>query len=467
MLLCVLYCAQAGTLPVSVAYHASDAVLQNPYIGSVVWATDKSRHEQPFTLVYADLTWADFEPEQGQYDFASFERKNQFARWRAEGKHLIFRFVLDVPGDKAHRDIPNWLFQATGQDGTQYNVSYGRGYSPNYANPVLIRAHVDAIAAIGERYGDDPFVAYVELGSLGHWGEWHVHQKLGLMPNAAVRDQYVLPYIDAFPNAYLMMRRPFAIAADYGLGLFNDTAGEPDSTNAWLDWIQNGGNYESPDGRGALVPTPDAWQSAPIGGELSTILTHEALLRDDFQQTLSLFIQSHTSWIGPGSFADIAQNGKDQTALDDINRTIGYRLRVARCDVSETAAGDVQVTLYWTNDGIAPFYFDWQPTLSVLDAAGSETLLPLDLNLIDVLPELTVSVSVALPPQTGAYTLRVGIVDPTTGEPGVALAMQASQDGLWYELMQVQVSKKIEHLLVGSIYLVSTARINPTPFDTW
>ena len=432
-------CLPAGAQTVSAAYPKSDDVLVNPYIGNAVWASDRTAHEQPFTLVYADLTWADFEPEQGQYDFETFEKKNQFERWRAEGKHLIFRFVLDVPGDSAHRDIPSWLYQATGQDGTQYSVSYGRGYSPNYNNSVLIEAHARAIAALGARYGNDPFFAYVELGSLGHWGEWHVHQKLGQMPNADVRSRYVLPYIDAFPHAFIMMRRPFAIAADLGLGLFNDTAGDPDSTETWLDWIQTGGDYESPDGKHALVPMPDAWQSAPVGGELSTFIAHEELLRDSFQQTVSLFTQSHTSWIGPGSFSDIQLGGNDQAALDALNRMIGYRLRVSQCELTVTQTGETQITLYFVNGGIAPFYFDWQPALSLLDADGKETLCPLALDLRDVLPDTTVPVTVALRPQTGSYTLRAGILDPATGQPGVALAMQAEQDGLWYELLKLQV----------------------------
>jgi hypothetical protein len=425
--------ADADTL----TYPASGDVLQNPYIGNAVWANEKNRHQQPFDLVYADLTWAEFEPEQGVYDFASFEKENQFALWRSEGKHVILRFVLDVPGNRSHRDIPDWLYDTIGGDGTAYATSYGKGFSPDYENETLIRAHAEAVAALGERYGDDPFIAFVELGSLGHWGEWHLHQKIGLMPEESIRDRYVLPYIDAFPGALIMMRRPFGIAAEYGLGLFNDAAGEPNSTETWLGWIESGGDYESVDGRSALVAMPDAWQTAPIGGELSTSIAREALLRELFAQTLSLFVSSHTSWIGPGSFSDIARNGRDQAALDLISLTIGYRLRVARCDVQLASSGETQVTLYWTNDGVAPFYFGWQPALLLTDAQGKEIMLPLDLDLIDVLPETTVSVGATIPPQAGAYTVWVGILDPATDEPGVALAMDVNQSGLWYELVRL------------------------------
>jgi beta-galactosidase GanA len=103
--------------------------------------------------VYANLLWSDFEPDEGAYDFKAFEKANHFDFWRREGKHLILRFVMDQPGSKSHRDIPDWLYDKTGKDGQAYKTSYGRGYSPNYENPVLLQAHKKAIEALGSATG--------------------------------------------------------------------------------------------------------------------------------------------------------------------------------------------------------------------------------------------------------------------------------------------------------------------------
>ena len=35
------------------------------------------------------------------------------------------------------------------------------------------------------------------------------------------------------------MRRPFASAEKYGLGLYNDMTGQPEATQSWLGWINN------------------------------------------------------------------------------------------------------------------------------------------------------------------------------------------------------------------------------------
>lgn len=421
--------AQASTLRFT--YEASDAELINPYMGNAIWAAEEDEHEQPFTLVYANLTWAELEPIEGTYDFGAFEERCQFDKWRAVGKRMILRFVMDLPGEKKHADIPDWLRKRT--KGDFYKVSYGRGYCPDYADEALIAEHKKVIAALGERYDGDPFVAFVELGSLGHWGEWHINDGAGQMPPEDVRDRYARAYTDAFAHTYLLMRRPFAFAAQNGLGLYNDAAGRPDSTQIWLDWIENGGAYDATDEPNALAPMPDAWKTQPIGGELATSMEAEEYLLDGLEETISLFVRSHASWIAPGSFVDVERGGDMQAALDELMRKLGYRLRIETASVGE----DGSLTLAWTNDGCAPFYFDWQPCVRLRRADGTRTVLALDMKLSDVLPGETLSATVSLPALTGAAVVEAAILDPLTGRPGVALAMHAACEDGWYRLFEM------------------------------
>lgn len=442
----LLNAISASAVTVSVTYPESGRELVNPYMGSAAWANDESKREQPFTLVYANLLWSDFEPKEGVYDFKSFESANHFDKWRQDCKHMIIRFVMDQPGNKSHRDIPDWLYLATGKDGEAYKTSYGRGYSPNYENPVLIEAHKKAIAALGERYGQDPFIAYVELGSLGHWGEWHVHDKLHPLPRSVIRDLYVAPYLAAFPKARLLMRRPFVIAAQYNMGLYNDASGDAESTETWLTWIEQGGTYNQTGEEKALSPMADAWRHAPIGGELTTSTEKTELLENGMlDDVLHLFELSHTSWIGPGSFVDVKRDGEHQKALDQLNRKIGYRLRVAACEVSQTNDGSVIIDLTWTNDGIAPFYFDWIPSLRILGEDGSETVIPIDMRLEDLQPGVTVPVRLSLNRTTllpkGKCTVYTGIIDPATEDAGIELAMDTARQGDWYELLHLKFAQ--------------------------
>lgn len=64
------------------------------------------------------------------------------------------------------------------------------------------------------------------------------------MPLEEVREQYVKVWPEAFPNAMILMRRPFCSAKNYGFGLYNDMAGHPEDTKTWIEWIENGGVYD-------------------------------------------------------------------------------------------------------------------------------------------------------------------------------------------------------------------------------
>lgn len=441
-LLCMLTPSFAQGITVGISFPKSDAVLSNPYIGNVVWANSTYERSQPFTMVYADLTWADFEPEKGDYRFEDFEERNNFSYWREQGKHMVFRFVLDKPGDKKHIDIPQWLYDAMEGDGEYYNISYGHGFNPNYENLILIQAHKKAIEALAGRYGEDDMIAFIELGSLGHWGEWHVHSKLTPLPLEEIRDQYVSHYVKAFSNTYLMMRRPFTHALKYNLGLYNDTSASPDSTEEWLDWIENGGPYSHTGEEDGLVAMQDAWRTVPIGGELSTSYSATKLLGEMFDSTLSLFTLSHSSWIGPGSFADIDTDSEYQDKLESLLRVLGYRLRISHMDISEVSSGIVQFSITWRNDGIAPFYFDWLPCLLVEGETGEKQIYPLKGNIRDVQPDSQCTMHLTLSKQelpAGRCQIYAGIINPATDEPGIALAMTVQSKDNWHHLADLMV----------------------------
>lgn len=417
----------------------------NPLMGWTPWAyTEKS--SQPHTLVYADLTWRDFEPQEGIFDFAAFEEKQQLARWRSEGKRIVFRFVADAPGEEAHMDIPDWLFKKIGGDGDFYDNEYGKGFSPNYANPLLIQYHHLAIKALGDRYGKDGFFAFVELGSLGHWGEWHENSELRQLPPENIRDLYVYDYAYAFPDTHLLMRRPFTVAEKLGLGLYNDMTGDIQSTNTWLDWIENGGDY-LPDEKNTLVPMPDGWKKAPVGGEQSPDISNEKAYGVDLEITLQLLKESHTTFIGPGGGYDVEFNGALQSGIDQVLSTIGYRLYIDRAEMPlYVKFGDkAQIKLYFANDGIAPFYYDWPFRLYLFDESGkvlAEYLLPLDVR--EILPDTICPVNFALPVgdlKNGRYGIGVALIDPLTGQPSIKLANENTRSDLIMNIGSFEVKR--------------------------
>ena len=408
------------------SYTASSEAFSNPLMGWAPWATIE-QSLQPHTLVYADLKWRDFEPHEGVYDFDYFETRNQLARWRAAGSRVVLRFVMDVPGHEAHMDIPDWLYEQIEGQGDFYDVPYGKGFSPDYTHPILIEKHRQVISALGQRYGGDDFIAFIQLGSLGHWGEWHVRSGsiIRPLPGEAIRDQYVQHYIAAFPNTHLLMRRPFNIAAREGLGLYNDMTADLKATQTWLEWIAEGGDYSQTGELNALSPMPEGWQLAPIGGEQTGSMSDEEIYEQYLDQTVTLLKASHTTFIGPGGPYKIPASSSLQPGINRVLASIGYRLAISKARLPKWVLWGRHVSLRMdmSNMGIAPFYYEWPLAVIVLDEAGRQVeVVRLEADIRQVLPGDTLRIQTQLPIDgltDGNYTIAAAILDPLIGQPAV------------------------------------------------
>ena len=403
-------------------FEATDEVFGNPVMGYAPRA-EYDEVPQDVTLLYVDVTWREWEPERGIYDRQAVAQENQLDRWRAEGRHIVLRFVCDLPGDQAHRDIPDWLFEECG--GQDYDMEYGKGCSPHYNDARMVAYHAQAVQALGEWLGGDGLVAYIELGSLGHWGEWHVNRSAGIepLPEEAVRDAYVEPWLAAFPHAKLLMRRPFNIASREGLGVYNDMTGEPEDTEEWLDWLAHGGAYTQTGEENALAAMPQVWKGAPVGGEFTSSIPMGELIGSQLARTLALMERSHVTFLGP----KMAKEEEGVQGRSAVLGAMGYRLGVTQARL-RAAQGGTMLELRWQNTGAAPLYWDWPVRVSVYDRRGAllETA-DVEIALSQLLPGMSMATQTLLTADglsrrdRAGCTVALGIIDPLTGEPAVRL----------------------------------------------
>lgn len=408
-------------------YKESQAAFGNPLMGYApsAWYNEVS---EDISLLYMDITWAELEPEEGVYNWASIDEENQISRWRKEGKHLVFRFVCDIPGEEAHMDIPEWLYEKSGKAGKWYDGEYGKGFAPDYNNPTIISCHEQAVKALGEHFGQDGLISYVELGSLGHWGEWHVNYSEGIqrIPREAVREKYILPWTEAFPDARILMRRPFASAEKYGFGLYNDMTGQLEATQSWFDWINNGGKYDQTGEKNVIVPMKDFWKTAPSGGEFTSSLSMEEMLDTNLSGTVEMIREAHTTFLGPKI--------PDENYVDgykEVLKNMGYRLWISMAELKNTAKGS-RLKLTWENSGVAPMYKEWPVYVYIEDESGKLVEKSrISIKISSLLPGEKATTLTALETERlnslleKGYRLSVGIEDPMTEFPCVRFAMEA------------------------------------------
>lgn len=422
LLAALVFLWKSGENNVKIKYEKSGAVLDNPFMGFAANADYVEAAEQT-RMVYVDITWREWEPERGVYAYEQVASDNHLERWISEGKQIVLRFVCDIPGPSDHLDIPDWLYEETGGDGTHYVGGLGMGYSPNYENAQLIRYHGETVAALGDYFQGSGALAYVELGSLGHWGEWHVSGDGRLaMPGDGTAADYVQPYVEAFPQAKILMRRPYAIGKENSFGIYNDMTGAAEDTAEWLDWIAEGDTHAVP----SVTANAAMWERAPVGGEFTSSIPMETMLGDGLQDTLELIRSSHMSFLGPKCPTVGYENY--QEAIDAVKGQLGYRFYVPQMQLKKSLfAKNATFRVTVENLGNAPFYFQWPLKLYVEDAQGQILLqqeLLQDIGEIKDGDRRQIETAIAGEILEQAACIRVGIANPATGEPEILFAQK-------------------------------------------
>jgi hypothetical protein len=444
-----------------------DYALTNPLMG---WAPSAigGPYALPHRLVYYNISWRELEPTKGNFAWASLEETNKLNYWATQGKRAVLRFRMDSPTkDLKHLDIPDWLYNEINGDGTWYhdtNSTIG-GFSPNYKNPTLIAEHHRVLTALGARYNKNSMIAFIEIGSMGHWGEFHTcliddPNEPGYFPPISIAEgEYAADYIKNFPTKVILMRYPCQTVIDNNLGLYNDMLGDVPNTRNWfLDHITNG--YTDKYGPSGALQThpalPGSWWIHGSGGELGGL---QYFANASFNETLQQIKDCHTSWIGPccppafdyyktGASYETEFSGQGfKSKVNTALRTMGYRFILGNITYPNTvAAGNkVSITMTCENTGVAPFYYPWPLELSLADANGSivtRTITSEDIR--TWLPGTkTISLSFTIPTNIvkGQYTICAAILDPDDAarKPAVDFAMSGKRFDGRYSIGRITI----------------------------
>jgi len=410
----LLHLTSWSDLTISASFDPDPTVTRSPLMGFAPDARNIRQCEQS-DLVFILLRWADWEPEEGVFDTTYLESRFNTKRWKQEHKHAVLRFVCDIPGDSDHMDIPQWLYDQT-RGGVRYHTELGMGYSPDYANARFRESHGKALQKLGEYCSKDNLVAFVELGSVGHWGEWHVEGSSGrsLMPDAEICGEYVQTYVESFPNAKLLMRRNYETAVSEKLGFYNDMTGNVPATETWLEWMRSGGTQKTVGSPMELQPVENLGRESPVGGEFASNVAMADILGENFGELLSAVTASGATFLGP-NVPDLLDEST-AAARDSILRRMGYRIYVRELQMQYSfVSRKLNISLTWTNSGNAGFFFDWPVTLYLYDADQNPVYweeLDLDLRDLNARDKLTVETQVALDETLrNEFYLGIGITD--------------------------------------------------------
>lgn len=395
-----------------------DDVLPNPYKGFAPWI-GSANPVYNVKLQVATFGWADIEPQEGVYNWTRLEQN--WGNIAVTGKRVGFRIAAEIPGS-GQNDTPQWLIDK-GVAMRPYSIDDHDGLVPDWNNPDFLEAHHHFIMALGSRYDGDPRVAWIDIGSYGFWGEWHVWLNDDLAATQATKQAILEDYFEAF------LWKPKVIAfdddfateyvTDHGGGIRNDCLGTEDANNWYLTSLN----------RIDLNMNNQVWKTAVItgefcGGQTGAIEGTTSRFNLNFE-----FIQrAHWSFIGPAGGAIVPQSTGHRESLDRLHKTLGYRFVFKRVDHSERIrkGEELSITIEVENKGIAPFYLNWPLIMVLIDADGIVVFSKeLDIDIRQWLPGVHIeNVTVTLPDKVTAqtYDIRLAIPDPDYDIPGILFA---------------------------------------------
>lgn len=339
----------------------------------------------PYSLEWFYLPVNAVVTAESTYDWTVVE--NYLNSIAERGHQSALRFYLDYPTRPS--GVPAYLL---GEGGIDQSRAYdfwdnnGVSFSPDYEDPRVSGMIIDFIDALGERYDGDPRIAYITAGLVGFWGENHTYPMNGLieptnpegidwMPSAATMDTIWQAWDDALDTTWLQARYPTESIGQHGFGLHDDSFAY--STLPTTDWhflslLEAAGMSE-------------AWQQAPIGGELypplQTCIFSEPLNCPDADAEMAdgrdydyegAVAASHATWIINHQAWATGYSGADRDRAIAGAASLGYDFTATEATVSNDGTS-AAVSLTVTNRGVAPFAYNWPAEFALLDADGSVT----------------------------------------------------------------------------------------------
>lgn len=419
-----------------IQFREVDTLFQNPGQG---WFVEPYRQPRlPDSVVYLRFDWAQVEPKDGKYDWGLIDSAIEKAhKLRAT---LAMRVMTANAHSSTPYSSPKWLldegckafpYTNDGSDAAQGGKPIKR-FEPDYADPIYLAKHGAFLRALGKRYNGDPNIEFVDIGSYGIWGEWHTTHPAAI----AVRQQIIDMYLNTFDKTQLVYMSDDADLMSYalahGTGLRRDGVGSPWHEARWA-------------GTPAYANVPamaDAWKQAPIVFEWFLNYDYFVAHGWSFDSAVDFMLRNHVSMIND-NLGPVPEDILPK--LEMLARRAGYRF-VLR-DITIPAAvrpGDaIHIAMDWSNRGVAKLYRAYTVQLELRSARGDIVASsPIAADPRDWLPgDSAARGELSLPPAVppGEYSLEVGIFDTAKVRPPLHLAIDAPENGGWYELGHVTV----------------------------
>lgn len=436
-----------GGVPDRVTVRPSDtgAALANPGMGWVFHHYDNSlggygpplgpaydgREFPGLTVAYLRLAWSHLEPAEGAFRWTILDTAIQ--RYAAAGKRFALRLTV-FEGDPS-QGTPTWVRDA-GAQRTEVETFGVRSWEPDYDDPVFLAKLEAFLRAAGARYDGSPGLDFVDVGTLGIWGEGHpIARSYGL----ATLRRHIEMHQRAFPRSLLVAQDDWArwfreegLAETAGLDLARELGLTMRDDSLCV--------YADPSLHYSADLARAFWPDRPVILEMGHYdYAKQVGAWGDGARYLQAIEDYHGSYasVHANPIAFLAENAD---LVRRANLRLGYRLGLVEASwpTSVAKAEGLAVRSRWANAGVAPCLPGGHVAWSLLDASGNTcavlveegwSVRELEAGEVGQAPASAHESSFPLPPDLapGEYTVCVSVGD-ADGTPRLALPL-AGDDG--------------------------------------
>ena len=428
----------------------SDEVLVNPGMGFTTQSSiDGEVPGYPkSSIAYYRWYWDELEPQEGKFNWKMVD--SVLAAAHAHGQRLATRIM---PANGRPR-IPEW-YRKTGAKGfefiaesTQLSGKKDVSWMPDHADPLFAKYMGRLVKEFAKRYDGHPDIDHIDIGSYGHWGEWHL---------SFIREKEEYPFeikkmiIDWYLEGF--KKTPMVIPEDAEEGLVYATGngtgwradcmgdyGPPNNWNLMTRYLQLPRMYPS---------VGEAWKTRPVAFESCGTMETWLEAGRDIEFIYSVCLELHTSILNNKSSSIPPQWWP---ATEKFLKRMGYRLvvRLFRHEKYLEPGDTLHIEMQLDNIGVAPPYRAYKPVFEIRQAGErrKSTILiskETDWNVLKWLPGRHQYATILIIPKNaepGRYNVYFALLDPYENTPVIKLAVEGKDAQDWYSWSSLEIVEK-------------------------
>ncbi|MCL2880666.1 MAG: DUF4832 domain-containing protein, partial [Treponema sp.] len=453
------------------------------------------------TTGYTRFDWKDVQPDTAQpgADWKNFNwtridtAKNA---WKSVGKKFAFRIMaantFGGQGDAGKYITPKWVFENNPWGNAKYyvinftdnsNGNPGDKVIPIWNDPGFIAAVDNLAKALAAKYGNDPDIDFIDIGTYGNWGEGHLYPiedpaGVGKELNRAELTAHLKLYADAFAavNASVPLVVDFGVInyqpvydyaiANWGMGFRRDGVVGWEPKGICTDPVTGNGVCLGMELSAAYGKTPAIiesyatwdqyvqWNNTP--GDYSYGLWTEQRFWDSLYASRASY--QSAQWDLTANHMYDAQ----AALMTKAANLLGFHFILTKAVVpDEMKAGSAYwIEMAWQNHGLAPIYAPAKLAFALLTDSNNVAALVEagDSDVSSWTPGKTVyeNAKIVIPAGTasGVYRLAIGLFGAkVTGNPVYNIAIEGRLDNAfrWYPLCAVTVTNQAARMAAPAV----------------